>query len=66
MIVYNSENSIRNTMPFCRPLFCHRSLVKYTSPLTVVSEPVMSSGVTNRGVSCPPWQAICKNWAPFS
>ena len=28
MIVYNSENSIRNTRPFC-----HRSVVKYTSSL---------------------------------
>jgi len=33
MIVYNSENSIRNTKLFCRPLFCHRSVVKYTSSL---------------------------------
>jgi len=28
MIVYNSENSIGNTKPFCHPLFCHRSVVK--------------------------------------
>jgi len=33
IIVYNSENSIRNTRPFCLPLFCHRSIVKYTSCL---------------------------------
>jgi len=33
MIVYNSENSIRNTRPFCHPLFCHKSVVKYTSSL---------------------------------
>jgi len=31
MIVYNTENSIRNTRLFCHPLFCHRSVVKYTS-----------------------------------
>jgi len=28
MIVYNTENSIRNTRLFCHPLFCHRSVVK--------------------------------------
>jgi len=33
IIVYNSENSIRNTRPFCRPLFCHSSVVKCTSYL---------------------------------
>ena len=27
----NSENSIRDFRPFCRPLFCHSSVVKYTS-----------------------------------
>jgi len=32
-IVYDSENSICNTRPFCHPLFCHRSVVKYTSSL---------------------------------
>jgi len=30
MIVYNSENIIRNTRPFCHPLVCHRSVVKCT------------------------------------
>ena len=29
MIVYNSENSIRNARLFCHPLFCHRSVVRY-------------------------------------
>ena len=33
MIVNDSENSIRNTTPFGHPLFCHRSVVKYTSSL---------------------------------
>ena len=33
MIVYNSENSIRNTRLFCHPLFCHISVVNYTSSL---------------------------------
>jgi len=33
MIGCNSENSIRNTRLFCHPLFCHRSVVKYTSSL---------------------------------
>jgi len=28
MIVYNSENSIRNTRLFFHPSFCHRSAVK--------------------------------------
>jgi len=31
MILYNSENSIRDIGPFCRPLFCHSSVVKHTS-----------------------------------
>jgi len=33
MIVYNSENSIRDLRPFCHPLFCRSSVVKYTSSL---------------------------------
>ena len=33
MIFYNSENSFRDLRPFCRPSFCHSSVVKYTSPL---------------------------------
>jgi len=32
-IFYNSENNIRDISPFCRPLFCHSSVVKYTSSL---------------------------------
>ena len=28
MIVYNLENSIRNTRPFCHLLICHRCVVK--------------------------------------
>jgi len=31
MILYNSENSIRDVRTFCRPLFCHSSVVKFTS-----------------------------------
>jgi len=31
MILYKSENSIRDIKPFCRPLLCHSSFVKYTS-----------------------------------
>jgi len=27
MILYNSENNIRDIRPFCRPLFCHSSVV---------------------------------------
>ena len=30
---YNSENSIRDIKPFCRPLFCHSSVVKCSSSL---------------------------------
>jgi len=33
MIFYYSENSIRDTRPFCRPQFCYRSIVKDTSSL---------------------------------
>jgi len=33
MILYNSENSIRDIKPFCSPLICHSSVVKYTSSL---------------------------------
>jgi len=32
MILFNSGNSIRNLRPFC-PMFCHISVVKYTSSL---------------------------------
>ena len=31
MILYNSENSIRDKRPLCRPLFCHGSVVTYIS-----------------------------------
>jgi len=31
MNLYNLENSILDIRPFCRPLFCHSSVVKYTS-----------------------------------
>jgi len=33
MILRNSEKSIRDIRPFCRPLFCHSSVVKYASSL---------------------------------
>jgi len=33
MILNNSENSIRTIRPFCCPLFCHSSVVMYTSSL---------------------------------
>jgi len=33
MILYNSENSIRDIRPFCHPLFSHSNFVKYTSSL---------------------------------
>jgi len=33
MILYNLENSIRSIKPFCRPLFFHSRVVKYTPPL---------------------------------
>jgi len=33
MILYNSENNLCDSRPFCRPLFCHNSVVKYTSSL---------------------------------
>jgi len=31
IILYNSENSIRDVSTFYLPLFCHTSVVKYTS-----------------------------------
>jgi len=33
MIFYNSESNIRDMSPFCHPLFCHSSVVKYTLSL---------------------------------
>jgi len=33
MIFYNSENNISDWKPFCRPLFCHSSVVQYTASL---------------------------------
>jgi len=30
IMLYNSENNVRNTWLFCRPLFCHCSAVKCT------------------------------------
>ena len=33
MIFYHSVNSIHDISPFCRPLLCHSSVVKYTSSL---------------------------------
>jgi len=37
MIMYKLENNIRDIKPFCRPLFCHSSAVKYTSFLLLYS-----------------------------
>jgi len=39
-ILHNSENSIRDIRSFCRPMFCHSSIVKYTY-LSCRSKPVM-------------------------
>jgi len=33
MIFYYSENNIGDVRPFCRPLFCHSSVLKPTSSL---------------------------------
>ena len=33
IILYISENSVSDIRPFCRPLLCHSSVVKYTSSL---------------------------------
>jgi len=42
MILYNSENTIRDIRSFCPPLFCQSSVVKNTlSLLQQPSEPVM-------------------------
>ena len=41
MILNNSENIIRDIRPFCPDLFCHSSIVKYTSCLLEYSEAVM-------------------------
>jgi len=40
MILYNSENNIRDIKPFCRSLFRHSSFVKHTSSLSCSSEAV--------------------------
>jgi len=48
MILYNSENSIRDIKPFSRPLFCHSSAVnlsllqqwtRYETRVTNITEP---------------------------
>jgi len=44
LILYNSENSIRDIRSFCRPLFCHSSVVEYASPLFYSSEAIMRLG----------------------
>jgi len=33
IIFYNSKNNIRDISLFCRPLFCHSSVEKYTSSI---------------------------------
>jgi len=33
MILHNLESTIRDVRPFCRPLFCHSSVMKYASSL---------------------------------
>ena len=40
MILYNSENSIRDIRPFCRPLICHNSVMCSLLHLSYSSEPV--------------------------
>jgi len=39
-IIHNSENNSRDIRSFCRPVFCHSSVVKYTSTL-LQNKPVM-------------------------
>jgi len=40
MILYNSDNSIRDMRTFCHPLFCHSSVMNILH-LSYSSEPVM-------------------------
>jgi len=40
MILYNSENSIRDVRPFCSPLFCHSRAVKCILNLSYIRVPV--------------------------
>jgi len=40
MIFYHPDNGIRDIRPFCRPLFCHSSVVKYTSDPLAVAKPL--------------------------
>jgi len=40
IILYNSENSIHDIRPFCRPIFCHRSVVNKLH-LSYSSEPII-------------------------
>ena len=54
MILYNSENSIRDIGPFCRPLFYQSGVLKYTSSLLHSSELKMRLGCQILLKSPPP------------
>jgi len=47
MILYNLENSISDIRPFCRPLFSHSGVVKYTSSLLTFYKMLLKSHPLN-------------------
>jgi len=55
--------TIRDTRPFCRPLFCHSSVVKYTSSLLQLVAIDCETSIPHitkvaQGYQLdPPWQA---------
>jgi len=73
-ILQNSENNIRHTRPFWRQIFCHSSVVKFTSTL-LQSKPVMrldcqilpkSSPLRSQAGSSPGLELIIIDTSDFS
>jgi len=52
MILYNSEDNIRDQRPFFRPLFCHNSVVKHSG----VGAQSAAPGPSRKG--CPLVRAV--------
>ena len=61
----NSESSIRNIKPFCRPLFCYNSVARCTSSLFTEAKPLSDLTTKyywNRSTTKPYWWSSPAYW----
>jgi len=61
MILYKSEKSIRDKRPFCHPLLCRSSAVKYTFTSLTVVNPRMRLDY-QKSLKSPPLNLLFTDW----